>query len=73
MLQPRYQPDGDIHVWPDDHVEWNHVESAAGAAGMDRVECTDYLLCRGEGPFAALHAQYADRAADMRLMLFRKR
>lgn len=72
-FQPKYQPDGDIHVWPDDHVEWNRVESATGDAGLDRVECTDYLLCRGDGPFAALHARYADRAADMRLMLFRKR
>ena len=72
-IQPRYQPDGDIHVWPDDHVEWDRVEEAAGAAGADPVATMDYLLCRGDGPFAALHAKWAGRAADMRLMLFRKR
>lgn len=68
LKDPRYQPEGDIHVWPDDHIEWGRVEAEAG---VDVVERTEYLLSRRECP-PALYAQYVDRCVDMRVLIGRK-
>ncbi len=72
LTNPRYQPDGDLHVWPDDHIEWDRLERTLAQAGAPVLRSDDYLLCRGEGPAARLHARYASRCADMRLGIFRR-
>lgn len=43
---PRYEPEGDIHVWPDDHIEWPRVDAALEAAGCEIVLAEDYLMFR---------------------------
>jgi hypothetical protein len=68
LFNPRYEPEGDIHVWPDDHVEWDRVEAACG---LEVLERKDYLVRRRECP-DALYAQYAGRCVDMRLLVARK-
>jgi SAM-dependent methyltransferase len=69
---PRFQIDGDLHVWPDDHIEWDRLENILVDSGAAPVLIRDYLLCRGEGELAELHREYRDRCADMRLGIFRK-
>ena len=73
LQNPRFQIDGDLHVWPDDHIEWDRIASTLHEAGMEAVMTRDYLLCRGEGELAALHREYQERCSDMRLGIFRKR
>ncbi|GAB3770587.1 hypothetical protein GCM10028796_37810 [Ramlibacter monticola] len=68
LLNPRYKPEGDIHVWPDDHIEWNWIEEAAACEVLQR---TDYLLCRRDCP-QHLYERYKDRCADVRVMVARK-
>ncbi|MEK6611368.1 MAG: class I SAM-dependent methyltransferase [Gemmatimonadota bacterium] len=41
---PRWMPEGDLHIWPDDHIEWTRVEAALAAAGVKPVAVRDYLL-----------------------------
>lgn len=40
---PRWMPEGDLHIWPDDHVEWALVEARLVHAGCELVEVDDHL------------------------------
>lgn len=41
---PRWMPEGDLHIWPDDHVESARVEDALVAGGCGIVARERYLL-----------------------------
>ena len=71
IFDPRHSNEGDIHVWPDDHIEWAAIKRTMVEAGfvVDREE--DYLL------FERLYRKevydrYAGRVTDMKVMAFRK-
>jgi ubiquinone/menaquinone biosynthesis C-methylase UbiE len=70
-FDPRYTNEGDIHVWPDDHVEWERVEKIMTAAGCEVVFREDYLLFRREYR-RDVFDRTAGLFADMRVMAFRK-
>jgi len=63
--------EGDIHVTPEDHVEWDEVGRVMAAAGMEVVLAEDYLLNHAIYP-RALYERYRDRCSDMRVTIFRK-
>jgi ubiquinone/menaquinone biosynthesis C-methylase UbiE len=44
LINPRYQPEGDIHVWPDDHIEWLKIEDIFSNQGCNIVFKENYLL-----------------------------
>jgi SAM-dependent methyltransferase len=71
MRDPRYQPGGDIHVWPDDHIEWDRIADVLGTCGCEVVATEDYLAYRGEYS-PGLYARFAGRLADMRLLIGRR-
>ena len=71
MRDPRWQPGGDIHVWPDDHIEWDELERHVRDAGCEILAAEDYLAFRGDYT-NELYERYRDAAADMRLFLARK-
>lgn len=68
---PRYWPEGDIHVWPDDHIEWDDVERVLRGGGCEVVVRDDYLLYRAGVP-DHLYETYRERTADVRMMLARR-
>lgn len=39
----RWMPEGDLHIWPDDHVEWARVDERLKAAGCEPVLVEDHL------------------------------
>ncbi len=39
----RWMPEGDLHIWPDDHVEWDRVEEALAAGGCEIIARDDHL------------------------------
>jgi ubiquinone/menaquinone biosynthesis C-methylase UbiE len=43
-FNPRWMPEGDLHIWPDDHIEWSLIEARAGSLGVRAVLERDYLL-----------------------------
>jgi SAM-dependent methyltransferase len=69
---PRWMPEGDIHVWPDDHIEWRRVEGALREAGCEIERREQYLLREPRYERAAWE-RWRDRVADMQLLLARKR
>jgi ubiquinone/menaquinone biosynthesis C-methylase UbiE len=71
IFDPRYSNEGDIHVWPDDHIEWDEIKTVMADAGLKPVAETDYLLYerlyRRE-----VYEDYAARCTDTKAMIFRK-
>jgi len=71
LMNPRYKPEGDIHVWPDDHVEWDKIEQLLVSEGFEIVMEQDYLLYRS--PYKLdVYEQYKDKCADETVLIARK-
>lgn len=70
-FDPRWMPEGDLHIWPDDHIEWARVEDAASRAGATRAFQHDYLLFDAHFD-RAVWERWKDRVTDYRHWVGRK-
>ncbi len=68
LLNPRYKPEGDIHVWPDDHIEWDGIENILRMCGFEVALRKDYLLFNSIYK-KQVHEGYRDRCSDQRLLV----
>ena len=71
MLNPRYEPEGDLHVWADDRIEWDRIESLLVARGCEILLREDYLLYRRGCP-EDIYEEYGRTFHDTRLLIARK-
>lgn len=71
IMNPRYKREGDIHVWPDDHIEWDKIERLLIEEGFEIVLKQDYLLYKS-GYDVDVYNEYKDKCADERLLVARK-
>jgi SAM-dependent methyltransferase len=69
---PRWMPEGDLHIWPDDHIEWAKVRAALEAAGCSIEVQEDYLLFEARYDRGAWE-RWRNRTSDMRMLVARKR
>jgi SAM-dependent methyltransferase len=44
IFSPRHAVEGDIHVWPDDHIEWDKIEIGMRKLGFEMVFVDDFLV-----------------------------
>lgn len=65
MSNPRFAIEGDLHIWPDQHVEWDAVAARAKEVGCDEVAVRDYLLCREPTWPAPVYERHRGRCVDM--------
>jgi len=72
IFDPRYTNEGDIHVWPDDHIEWSKIDKLLSDAGFDCVHAEDYLLSR-KLYRPSIYSHYVGRCTDMRNRVYRRR
>lgn len=72
LANPRYKREGDIHVWPDDHIEWDKIEQVLLSQGFEIVLRHDYLLYKAIYDLQVYH-EYKDRCADERVLMARKK
>ncbi|MEP7039298.1 MAG: class I SAM-dependent methyltransferase [Acidobacteriota bacterium] len=47
--------EGDIHVFPDDHIDWDEINSIAIENGLKILPSENYLLCRETSDFPLRH------------------
>ncbi len=67
----RWMPEGDLHIWPDDHIEWARIERALADGGCNVDVRDDYLLF--EPRFRRdVWERWRTRTSDMRLLIARK-
>ncbi|MZH02866.1 MAG: glycosyltransferase, partial [Nitrospinae bacterium] len=71
LFNSRYSNEGDIHVWPDDRIEFQRIEKDLKEQGFEVVLSKDYLhfdrLYRPK-----IYKEYEKLCSDTRLMVFRK-
>lgn len=72
LRNPRYQPEGDIHVWEDDHIEWDRIKAVLSRLGCDVLVEKEYLSFDSRYP-REVYEKYRDLCADDMLVLARKR
>jgi len=70
-FNPKYSNEGDIHVWPNDHIEWQRIENTFKGLGFEAVLSEDYLLCK-KLYRPDIYKKYENLCTDTRLMAFRK-
>lgn len=71
FIDRRYEREGDIHVWPDDHIEWDRIAGVLRDEGVHVIREEHYLNYKPRGG-EALHEAYRTRCTDMQLMFARK-
>lgn len=71
-IDPRYIGEGDIHVWPDDHIEWEKVEQLLHAQNFEIILKRDYLVYRGSY-HRAVYELYKHTCADTTMLVARKK
>ena len=71
LFDPRHANEGDIHVWPDDHIEWVNIRKALEDLGFEPVIEENYLLYRSLYR-REVFDQYEGRIADTKLLIMRK-
>jgi len=72
LANPRYKREGDIHVWPDDHIEWDKIEQVLQSHGFEVVLKQDYLLYKAVYDLR-VYDEYKERCADERVLIARKK
>jgi ubiquinone/menaquinone biosynthesis C-methylase UbiE len=71
LINPRFRREGDIHVFADDHIEWEKVKSTIIKNGGFVALEKDYLLFKRH--FALeVYENYKDKVSDMRLLIAKK-
>ncbi len=71
VFDPRHSNEGDIHVWPDDHIEWASIKAVMAKAGFEAALEEDYLLYR-KLYRREVYDRYVGRCTDTKVMIFRK-
>lgn len=71
-LNPRYQPDGDIHVWKDDHIEWNKIIEELKNANFEIVVNEDFLLYK-EKYSMDFYNEYKNKCSDYKVLVAKKK
>jgi len=72
IIHPRYTSEGDIHTFPDDHIEWDKIENLLTTQGCEIVLKEDYLLYK-RGYSIEIYQEYNNKCNDMRLLIARKK
>lgn len=71
FVNRRYEREGDLHVWHDDHIEWSRIAAVLADAGAVIVASDDYLFYRPRGG-PALFQQYCGVCTDMKYVIARR-
>lgn len=64
--------EGDIHVYPDDTIEWETIKSIAREKGLVILSSDDYLLCRETSRFPIRYYLCRPFTTDMGIYVGRK-
>jgi ubiquinone/menaquinone biosynthesis C-methylase UbiE len=72
LFNKRYRYEGDIHVFPDDHIEWDKIKKIMNDLKFEIILEEDYLLY-SEGVPKKLYNSYKKLTSNTKIMAFRKK
>jgi len=70
LINPRFQEEGDIHVWSDDHIDWSQIEEIITSKGCEIISENDYLSFDKRYP-KELWEEMNSKLSDMRCLITR--
>ncbi len=65
-------PEGDLHIWPDDHVQWDGIERTLAAHGFEVIERREYLAYEPRYRREAFERAQREGVVDTRSLIARK-
>ncbi len=68
ILNPKYQAEGDIHVFPDDHIEWDKIKKILEESNCEIVLEKDYLHYI-KGYSIDIYNEYKNKCTDMKVLI----
>jgi ubiquinone/menaquinone biosynthesis C-methylase UbiE len=71
LFNRRWQEEGDIHVWADDHIEWAEIEQVFLAQKCEIFKKDNYLLYNKVYNEEAYY-KYKNQVSDMKMLIARK-
>jgi len=71
-IDPRYIGEGDIHVWPDDRIEWDKIEQVLLAESFEIILRKDYLVYRSSYR-KDVYEMYKHKCSDTVMLIARKK
>jgi ubiquinone/menaquinone biosynthesis C-methylase UbiE len=71
LFSPRWMPEGDLHIWPEDHIEWERIERALSDRGCAVLHSEEYLMLEPRYRRDAWES-WRTRCSDMRMMIARR-
>lgn len=73
MLDPTYPwgVEGDIHIFPDDRIEWDQIEERLAAKGCEIVRRVDYLCYSSDYPIDVWR-RFSETCTSTRLLIARR-
>jgi ubiquinone/menaquinone biosynthesis C-methylase UbiE len=71
IFNPKYANEGDIHVWDDDHIEWDIIDKIMSEKGLKKVLQNDFLLYNNNYKDEIFN-KYKDTCKDMRVSAYQK-
>tara|TARA_B100000768_G_scaffold67442_1_gene64867 strand:+ start:8144 stop:8929 length:786 start_codon:yes stop_codon:yes gene_type:complete len=71
IFDPKYANEGDIHVWDDDHIEWDIIDKIMSEKGLKKVLQNDFLLYN-KNYKDEIFNKYKDTCTDMRVSAYQK-
>ena len=72
FINSRYEREGDIHVWHDDHIEWDKIITLLNENNFELVVNNDFLLYNPNAG-VELYEQYKLKCTDTKYIIARKK
>jgi SAM-dependent methyltransferase len=71
FMNRRFEREGDLHVWPDDHIEWDAIMALLRSSGCVISQNVDYLLYNPKGG-ERIYEVFSGQCADMKYLVATK-
>lgn len=71
-LHPKFQYLGDIHVWPDEHIEWKLIEQTLLDLNFEIVYNKKYLHYKNYYPIE-IYNKFKDQCVDHQILICQKK
>jgi ubiquinone/menaquinone biosynthesis C-methylase UbiE len=71
LFNPRFANEGDIHVWSDDHIEWDKIDEMMLSKGLQLLYKDDFLSYSANY-HKDVYEEYKSKCSDMRVSCYKK-
>lgn len=73
FINERYEREGDIHIWPNNHIVWKEIFKLLINNKCIVIKNVDYLLYRpGGGKYVYAYNKYKSRCSDTKYIIAKK-